>query len=1096
LFRELNGDLLPPGAARAQVERTPPPIGPDSDFPQIRGYELLSIVGSGGMGIVYEARHVELNRRVAIKMLRGEALADPVFRDRFRAEAEAIARLQHPNIIQVFEVGATEPELDGVPPNPFLALEFVDGGSLAQHTLNPHPPREAARLVETLARAAHAAHELGIVHRDLKPANVLLTRDGVPKIADFGIAKRLDGAVDAPRHTVAGTVMGTPEYMAPEQLKGCPPSPVIDIYSLGVILYELLTARVPFQGATFADTMLSAVRQEPVSPRQLQPGVPRDLETICLKCLEKNPARRYASAEALADELARWIGGHAIRSRPVGPAGRTARWAQRNPTAAVLLVAVILVAVAGVAGVVWKWDEASTNAARAQDNALRATAAAHDASAMAAEATRAAAKERWERYRMSVFAAASALQSHDITAARRALDDAPENHRDWVWDLLSAQLDRSRHSVPLEGVHQNSVRYTQDGRWALGTAGARAIHLWDLTTQRQIVPVRDEPVRATGINPAGTVLAFHPGDNTIVLCAAATGGNRHILRGHTDNPHEFLFTPDGTHLLSLGNRSARLWDVRTAQALHVFEAPTGAGAPLFVTPDLRFVIARWAGSKVPRVWERETGRELGRLEGHGDQLLTMFPGPTGESVVTVEPYPNNVMRLWALPSCKLLATMRGHENLVCHAGFSPDGRWLVSSSQDRTVRVWDLTQAPVAGDLAPRHVLSGHKGWVNRAYFSADGARITSASEDGTLRYWDARTGRLIAVFRGHTRGVVSATGRADGSTIVSCAHDGTLRVWDVGAAEHNFAIRAHDRFVYSAAWHPDGVRLATAGWDGTARIRNTATGRQLLVLDHRTESVESMMVSSVAFHPSGKMLASLTRDDGVLLWDAETGARLHRWTVPSRNFVDSRVSFSPDGTLLAAGSWDGRVRLWNVATRAEYGLAAHHEAGNRDVAFSPDGRWIASSGDDGDRTVQVCAVATRERVQVLRGHKHSVYALAWNRDATLLASAASDGAVFLWDVATWQKVGELRNGVPVYSLAFTPNGALLAAGCIDNLIRLWDVGHRQELAELSGHESYVHALAFTPDGSRLVSGSGDGTIRIWDARAARRSREPVISNQ
>ena len=234
------------------------------------------------MGIVYEARHLELNRRVAIKTLRGHGLADPEFRERFRAEA--IAKLQHPNIIQVFEVGTLEPLPGEIYPGSFIALELMDGGRLTTRARTPQAPRDAGRIVETLARAAHAAHLLGVIHRDLKPANVLLTRDGEPKIADFGIAKQIE-----PEHTPAtreltraGTVMGTPEYMAPEQFEGLKAAPAIDIYALGVILYELLTGRVPVQGAKFADTMVLALNQEPVPPRRLQPGVPRDLEVICL----------------------------------------------------------------------------------------------------------------------------------------------------------------------------------------------------------------------------------------------------------------------------------------------------------------------------------------------------------------------------------------------------------------------------------------------------------------------------------------------------------------------------------------------------------------------------------------------------------------------------------------------------------------------------------------------------------------------------------------------------------------------------------------------------------------------------------------------
>jgi eukaryotic-like serine/threonine-protein kinase len=328
-----------------QDARTPLPPHFERGFPRVRGYDILGLVGRGGMGLVFEARHRELNRRVALKTLRGDALADPVYRERFRHEAEAIAQLQHPNIIQVFEVGTTEPSFGATEGEPFIALEFVDGGSLAQRAKGPQRPEFAARVLEPVARAAHAAHRLGIVHRDLKPANVLLARDGTPKVADFGIAKQM--GAEARSVTRVGTVMGTPEYMAPEQFEGETAVPSIDVYALGVMLYELLTGRVPLQGATFADTMLLAIQQEPVPPSRLQPGVPRDLETICLKCLEKDPRKRYRTANDLADDLARWQAGEPILARPLGPVGRAVRWARRKPTVAALVAAVVLVSAAG-----------------------------------------------------------------------------------------------------------------------------------------------------------------------------------------------------------------------------------------------------------------------------------------------------------------------------------------------------------------------------------------------------------------------------------------------------------------------------------------------------------------------------------------------------------------------------------------------------------------------------------------------------------------------------------------------------------------------------------------------------------------------------
>jgi len=289
-------------------------------LPAVPNHEVLEKLGQGGMGVVYKARQVQLNRVVALKMIRADSLANQEAADRFRVEAEAVARLQHPNIIQIYEIG----EVDGLP---YFSLEYCPGGSLADSLDGtPLPAREAARLLEPLVRAVAAAHRQQVIHRDLKPANVLLAADGSPRVSDFGLAKLLDG--DAAQ-TQSGQVLGTPSYMAPEQAAGKLQhiGPATDVYALGAILYELLTGRAPFRAATVLDTLAQVVADEPVPPRLLNRAVDRDLETVCLKCLEKEPQRRYATAEELADDLGRYLSEQPIRARSVGALDRLARGA-------------------------------------------------------------------------------------------------------------------------------------------------------------------------------------------------------------------------------------------------------------------------------------------------------------------------------------------------------------------------------------------------------------------------------------------------------------------------------------------------------------------------------------------------------------------------------------------------------------------------------------------------------------------------------------------------------------------------------------------------------------------------------------------------
>ena len=1068
---------------------------------KIGNYRLLREIGRGGMGIVYEAEQISLGRRVALKLLPQACALSGKRLQRFRNEAQAAATLQHPHIVPVHEFGMENGTY-------YYAMQLIEGESLAEllaerrceaefslleeasaagglllstaETGETTPslrggsdveeavqkgeqrikaPRTAADIARVAtwgieaARALDFAHQMGVVHRDIKPSNLLVDNAGKLWVTDFGLAMtETDADI-----TQTGEAPGTLQYMSPEQSLGN--RRVVDhrtdIYSLGATLYELLTLH-PLRDCRDRIELLQHISQsEPIPPRTLNRALPRDLETILLKALERDPLQRYQTAEELAEDLRRHLRDEPILALRPKPWEVVARWSSRHLQLLAIAAGIALLTMVGLA-------TGMLLIARERDAARIAAGIAQQASSEAQRQRQSAIEHRdlatYNQYVADMHLAlqdwkGGGLKRMDALLAAHLPDADQPDHRGWEWHYL-------------HGLASDSAVTT-----IKPASGSAAWTAWS----------PDGSMLAVG---GGHVEIWRPGD------AAPLRTLERFPSGRS-SPDKWrgplAWSPDGTMLAIASGGMVEIWDPLTATLLFCLSAQEQPICRLCWSPDGK-QLATGDELGAIRLWEASAGAKPVVRRGRVSCVLSLAWSPDGRWLAVGDNH-RGMLDVWDVVAQELAHSNHAHDHFIRGLAWSPDGRRLATGSNDQHVKVWNTHDWTIAYDLPD------HLGCVNGLAWSPDGRWLATGSNDCIVRIWDATTGSYQNALRGHRGEVIDVSWEPNGERIAAAGAPGTVKVWNAFARQDArvAAVRA------PAAWHPDRRSIvAGSAEQGVAKILDVAEWRVHKEL--RTSTHGSFR--GFDWSPTGREVAACDFSGQVVVWDVASGQEV--WKVegaakglPLETTEVRSIAWSPDGTQVATGGWDKSVHIREANTGRLLRSLSGFDERVGSVMWSPDGTRLAAK-DCGDKLVIWNAHSWQVDL-TMRCHDERLFAadgarsLAWSPEGERLAAGTSQGKLVLWNVHTGQRLSTFGGHTAgIRAVAWSPDGTRLASGGEDRMLRIYDATTGKELLTLDCEKTWIHTVAWSTDGSRLMAGNQE--IRVWDAPGMRQGRRPTLA--